>query len=231
VLRLRVDVLTRHPHDPKAFTQGLELDGDVLYESTGLYGESSVRVQDVVTGKELARRELDDTQWGEGLTLVDDSLVVLTWREHVAHVLDAETLEPRRQFEYPTEGWGVCDDGDRLVMSDGTSTLRFRDRDTFVEIGSVEVTLEGTPLAQLNELECVDGHVYANVWHTDTIVRIDPDNGEVRATIDASGLLTPDERPDPEAVLNGIAHDAKADTFFLTGKWWPAMFEVRFVPA
>jgi glutaminyl-peptide cyclotransferase len=116
-------------------------------------------------------------------------------------------------------------------MSDGTSTLRFRDRDTFVEIGSVEVTLEGTPLAQLNELECVDGHVYANVWHTDTIVRIDPDNGEVRATIDASGLLTPDERPDPEAVLNGIAHDAKADTFFLTGKWWPAMFEVRFVPA
>jgi glutaminyl-peptide cyclotransferase len=155
---------------------------------------------------------------------------VLTWREGIAFVLDARTLAELDRHRYDAEGWGLCDDGARLVMSDGSDRLVFRDRSTFAPVGSVRVTRAGAPLRALNELECVDGSVYANVWRTDTIVRIDPGTGRVVAEIDAAGLLRPDERPaDPDAVLNGIAYDATSGTFFLTGKRWPALFEVRFV--
>jgi glutaminyl-peptide cyclotransferase len=224
-------VIERRPHDSGSFTEGLELDGDALYESSGLYGRSSVRIVDPQTGAVRTQHALDADEFAEGVTVLDDTLLALTWREHTAHVLDATTLEPRGTFRYDTEGWGICDDGTRVVMSDGSSTLRFRDRTTFAETGHVDVTLDGKPVDMLNELECVDGAVYANVWRTDTIMRIDPASGEVTADIDASGLLPTDERRDPEAVLNGIAYDPVAGTFLLTGKLWPAMFEVRFVPA
>jgi glutamine cyclotransferase len=231
VERLRVEVVATYPHDPDAFTQGLELDGETLYESTGLYGQSSVRRLDPATGEVLAQYDLDDREFGEGLTVVDDALVVLTWKEGTAHLLDAATLEPQGTFPYDTEGWGICDAATQLVMSDGTSTLYLRDRDTFEEIGRIEVTLEGEPVDQLNELECTADGVYANVWRTDTIVRVDPDTGRVTAVIDASGLLPESQRRDPEAVLNGIAQDLGTGAYLLTGKWWPTLFEVRFVPA
>ncbi|HEX7096659.1 MAG TPA: glutaminyl-peptide cyclotransferase [Acidimicrobiales bacterium] len=230
VERLRVEVLERLAHDPGSFTQGLELDGDTLYESAGLYGESSVRVVDPARGEVRHRVDLDDQYFGEGLTKIDDTLVVLTWREGTAFVLDATTLEERARHRYDGEGWGICDDGRRLVMSDGTSTLRFRDRTSFAEVSHVDVTLDGRPVVNLNELECVGDDVYANVWQTDTLVRIDPATGRVTATIDASGLLDEAERAGAD-VLNGIAYDASTDTFLLTGKHWPALFRVRFVPA
>jgi glutamine cyclotransferase len=230
--RLRVEVVARHPHDTDVFTEGLELDADgVLYESSGLYGESSVRVVDRADGEALVEHELAAGEFAEGITIVDDELVILTWKEHTAHRLDATTLEPVGEYTYDTDGWGLCDDGGRFVMSDGTATLRFRDRATFAETGRVEVTMEGQPVTQLNELECVGDDVYANVWLTDTIVRIDPATGAVSAIIDAGGLVPTDERIDDDAVLNGIAYDPAADTFLLTGKWWPTMFEVRFVAA
>jgi glutaminyl-peptide cyclotransferase len=231
VERLRVEVIERRPHDRTAFTQGLELHGDSLYESDGLYGKSAVRVLDPQSGAVRDKVSLDDSLFAEGLTIVGDDVVVITWREHTALVLDPATLDNRGTHSYAGEGWGVCGDGTRLVMSDGTATLRFRDPSTFAETGSVDVTLDGAPVTELNELECVDGTVYANVWHSDTIMRIDPQSGRVTATIDASGLLPDGQRSDPEAVLNGIAYDRSAGTFLLTGKLWPALFEVRFVPA
>jgi glutaminyl-peptide cyclotransferase len=231
VERLRVDVIEQRPHDKRSFTQGLELHGDALYESDGLYGRSEVRVLDPSTGAVRDTMSLEKSQFAEGLTVVGDELVVLTWRENTALVLDPASLDLRGERSYDGEGWGLCADGTRLVMSDGSATLRFRDPSTFDETGSVQVTLDGKPVTELNELECVDGTVYANVWHSDTIMRVDPQTGRVTATIDASTLLPADQRSDPEAVLNGIAYDRTNGTFLLTGKLWPALFEVRFVPA
>jgi glutaminyl-peptide cyclotransferase len=231
VERLRAEVIERHDSDPDVYTQGLELhDGD-LYVSGGLYGESSVRIVDPDRGEALHTIELDDAFFGEGLTVVDDEVIVLTWKEGTAMVLDAETLDELDRFTYQGEGWGLCDDGDRLVMSDGSATLQIRDRQTFALRGTVPVTLEDQPLSQINELECVGDAVWANVWKTDTIVRIDPATGRVTATVDASALVPPETRSDPGNVLNGIAHDERTDTFLITGKRWPALFVVRFVPA
>jgi glutaminyl-peptide cyclotransferase len=231
VERLRVEVIERRPHDPDAFTQGFEQDYENLYESTGLYGESSVRRVDPETGEVRDRYDLPDDQFGEGLTLADGRLIVLTWREGIAHVLHPASLDPITTFRYDTEGWGICADLFDIYMSDGTSTIYMRDLETFEETGRIQVTLEGEPVDQLNELECHPDGIYANVWHTDTILRIDPETGVVRSVIDASGLLEDGEVRDPEAVLNGIAYDLYHHTFLLTGKRWPAMFEVRFVPA
>jgi glutaminyl-peptide cyclotransferase len=231
VERLRVEVIERRPHDPDAFTQGFEQDYENLYESTGLYGESSVRRVDPETGEVRDRFDLPDDQFGEGLTLADGRLIVLTWREGIAHVLHPASLDPITTFRYDTEGWGICADLFDIYMSDGTSTIYVRDLETFEETRRIQVTLEGEPVDQLNELECHPDGIYANVWHTETILRIDPETGEVRSVIDASGLLEDGEVRDPEAVLNGIAYDLYHHTFLLTGKLWPAMFEVRFVPA
>lgn len=231
VARLRVEVLDRRPHDITAFTQGLVMADGRLYESTGLHGESTLREVDPRSGAVLRSIPLDERFFGEGLALVDDRLIQLTWQEGTAFVYRLTDFQRLGTFSYDTEGWGLCDDGSRLVMSDGTSRLYLRDRSTFDLLATVEVTNEGSPVAQLNELECVDGRVYANVFGTDTIVRIDPSRGAVDAVIDASGLLAPEERLDEgRAVLNGIAHDARSGTFLLTGKLWPALFEVRFVP-
>jgi len=226
---LRVEVVERRPHDRGSFIEGLVIAGGRLYESSGLRGQSTLREVDVRTGAVVRRISIADKYFGEGIAVVDDRVIFLTWQEHTALVYQLSDFKQLTTFSYDTEGWGLCDDGARLVMSDGTNQLYFRNRSTFAEQGRVSVTQSGVPIDQLNELECVDGQVYANVWQTDKIVRIDPASGRVTAEIDASGLLTADEKRGVD-VLNGIAYDPAKKTFLLTGKYWPAMFEVRFVP-
>jgi glutaminyl-peptide cyclotransferase len=226
---LRVEVLARYPHDSGAFTQGLELADGVLYESAGMYGESDLRTVDVATGEPTAVVRNDGGVFAEGLTVLDDRLVQLTWRENTAFVWDRATLTEVERFAYEGEGWGICDDGSRLVMSDGSARLTFRDRATFEATGTVDVTRGGELIGLLNELECVDGDVYANVWQTTDIVRIDPGSGAVTAVIDASEIAA-EVGAGGLAVLNGIAH-VQGDRFYVTGKYWPTLFEVRFVPA
>ena len=229
VERLRPEVLARTPHDSASFTQGLVLDDGKLYESAGLYDESALMEVDPTSGQVIREVDLPPELFAEGLELVDGRLVQLTWQENQALVHDIDTFEVVETYGYVGEGWGLCDDGDRLVMSNGSSDLTFRDLSTFAPLGSVEVTLDGSRVEFLNELECVDGDVWANVWLTDTIVRIDPETGSVTATVDAAGLLTDAEAATAD-VLNGIAH-IEDDRFLVTGKFWPWMFEVRFVPA
>ncbi len=228
--RLRVQVLGSEPHDRGAFTQGLVLDDGNLYESTGLYGRSSLREVDRATGEVRRQVQLDPATFAEGLARVVDRLIQLTWQQGVAFVYDLATLERLDQYSYTGEGWGLCYDGARLVMSDGSSSLTFRDPQTFVPTGTVSVTLDGRSIERLNELECVGDRVYANVWMTDEIVRIDPSTGHADAVIDASNLLAPSERLGAD-VLNGIAYDPDQDVFLITGKLWPRLFEVRFIPA
>ncbi|HVL85220.1 MAG TPA: glutaminyl-peptide cyclotransferase [Pseudonocardia sp.] len=232
VERLRVDVVAEIPHDTTAFTQGLELAGGVLYEGTGLAGESQLRELDPATGAVRRAVPLPGELFGEGITVVGDRIWQLTWRDGVALEWDRARLRLLRQVPMAGEGWGLCFDGARLVRSDGTATLRFHDPSTFAQTGSVAVTLDGAPLAALNELECVDGQVWANVWRTDRIVRIDPADGRVTAEVDAAGLLDARRREGTD-VLNGIAAlpGAGERRYLLTGKYWPAMFRVRLVPA
>ncbi|MEM9069776.1 MAG: glutaminyl-peptide cyclotransferase [Myxococcota bacterium] len=225
---LTVRVVTRHAHDPEAFTQGLLWHDGHFFESTGLEGRSSLRR--VAPNGEVAQRvDVPSRYFAEGLARVGDELFQLTWQEHRAFVYDLETFEKKREFEYRGQGWGLCWDGTHLVMSNGSPTLRFRDPETFEVQREVEVTKIGRPVRNLNELECVDGVVYANVWQRDEIVRIDPATGRVTATIDASGLLTRDERRGTD-VLNGIAWLPDSQRFAITGKLWPWVFEVEFVP-
>jgi glutamine cyclotransferase len=221
-------VLAELPHDTTAFTQGLEIDGGVLYEGTGLEGRSRLRELDPTTGAVGRSVPLRDELFGEGVTVVGDRIWQLTWRNGVAVEWDRASLSPRREVPMAGEGWGLCFDGSRLVRSDGSDRLRFHDPETFAELGSVAVTLDGAPLTQINELECVDGQVWANVWQTDRIVRIDPADGRVTAVVDAAGLLDPAKRAGAD-VLNGIAAVPGTDEFLVTGKLWPTMFRVRFV--
>ena len=240
VRSLRVDVLRELSHERDAYIQGLVWWNDQLFESTGRKGESTVRRLDPRTGRVEQRIDLPDEYFGEGLALVDHRLIMLTWTAGRAFTYDRDSFELGEIFRYQGEGWGLCYDGDRLVMSDGSDRLTFRDPDTFEPIGEQFVRLRGQPLRNLNELECVDGAVYANVWEDDFLVRIDPETGRVTDYIDAAGLLQGADRigvnPDPATgaiqhpeVLNGIAYDPTAETFYITGKWWPKMFEVRFV--
>lgn len=230
---LTVEVIATYPHDPKAFTQGLLFYEGDLYESTGLYGQSTLRRVDLRTGSVFRRVALPKELFGEGLARVGNRLVQLTWRERLALVYDVYRFERVDQFSYDGDGWGLCYDGKRLIMSDGSQRLTFRDPSSFAVLGHVDVQEEGRPQGRINELECVDGMVYANVWATDRILEIDPDGGSVRAVIDASHLLSGDERraAGREAVLNGIAYDPATKTFFLTGKLWPKLFRVRFTAA
>ena len=229
VRSLRVDVLRELAHERDAYTQGLVWWNDQLFESTGRHGESTLRRLDPQTGRVEQRIEVPDQYFGEGLALVDRRLLMLTWTSGRAFTYDRDSFEAGEIFEYQGEGWGLCHDGDRLVMSDGSDRLTFRDPDSFEPIGELLVRLRGQPLDDLNELECVDGAVYANVWEQDFLVRIDPETGRVTDYIDATGLLQGADRNGSE-VLNGIAYDPTAETFYITGKWWPKMFEVRFVP-
>lgn len=226
--RLRVEVVGTRPHDRTAFTQGLEISDGELIEGTGLVGRSYVSARDLASDVERVRVPLPDDVFGEGLTVAGDTVWQLTWRDHVAFARDRATLAERSRVRYDGEGWGLCAQPDRLVMSDGTATLTFRDRVTFAPVGTVAVTLDGRPVERLNELECTpDGGVYAHVWQTTDIVRIDPSNGTVVAVIDASGLLTAEQAVGVD-VLNGIAAVPGTDRFLLTGKLYPLVFDVRF---
>ncbi len=215
------------PHDPRAFTQGLVLRDGVFYESTGLYGESTVRIVDAGTGRVIRSRSLGQEFFGEGLELVGDRLIQLTWKEETAFIWDAETLAPLGTFSYAGEGWGLCAQEDRLVMSDGSSRLTFRDLTTFEPVGGVEVLRAGEPVERINELECVEDLVYANVWQTEEIVIIDPGTGRVVGRLDASPLLDRLGSTDGIDVLNGIAYDPADRSLYLTGKLWPEIFQVR----
>ncbi|WP_419995677.1 glutaminyl-peptide cyclotransferase [Streptomyces boninensis] len=221
------------PHDPKAFTQGLEMSGGMLYEGTGLTGHSSVRAG-APGERPSARTNLPARIFGEGITLVGrDRLWQLTWQDGIAYERDPKTLRERRQVRYEGEGWGLCHDaaGRRLVMSDGSARLAFRDPESFRKTGEVTVRRAGRPVAELNELECAGPHtVYANVFQSDEIVRIDTRTGAVTGAVDASGLLPASERSGSAAVLNGIAAIPGTDEFYVTGKNWPKLFRVRFVP-
>jgi glutamine cyclotransferase len=222
-------VVRSFPHDREAFTQGLLFFEGKLYESTGLQGRSSLRRVDPESGHVEARSELAPQLFGEGLARVGGQLFQITWRDGRALVWDLSGLKPLRELSYPGEGWGLCHDGHRLIMSDGSDHLVFRDDASFARVGDVAVARAGEPVKNLNELECVGDVVYANIWRTDNIARIDPRTGAVTGWIDASGLLSRDERVGAD-VLNGIAFVPERGTFFITGKLWPRLFEVRFVP-
>ncbi len=227
VPHLRVDVVRALEHDPRAFTQGLEVAGGSLYESTGRYGESTVRELNPRDGRVVKQRRLPEKFFGEGLTVAGDRVWQLTWKAGVAFQRDRTTLDEIRRVHYDGQGWGLCHDGTKLVMSDGSARLTFRDQSTFAATGGVTVRLGGEPVAELNELECAGGHVWANVWGSDQILRIDPGSGRVTAVVDAVGLLPEGERA-AAGVLNGIA--AVDGEFLLTGKNWPRLYRVRFVP-
>jgi glutaminyl-peptide cyclotransferase len=227
--RLAVKVLSVRPHDAGAYTQGLLLHDGSLFESTGLYGSSSLREVNPETGEVKRQVSLPREYFAEGLALVGDRLIQLTWQEQKAFIYRLADFKPAGEPRYDGEGWGLCWDGRRLVMTDGSDRLTFRDPQTLAVLGVVHVTLAGQPVERLNELECVEGTVYANVWQTDDILRIDPASGKVTAVVDASGLLTSAERERAD-VLNGIAWNPERKTFLITGKLWPKLFEVTFVP-
>lgn len=225
-------VVHAYPHDPKAFTEGLFFRNGFLYESTGLEGASTVRKEDLASGTVLQERSIAPQYFGEGIVAAGGRLIELTWRSQVGFVYDLKTFKPLSEFHYSGEGWALTSDGRRLIMSDGTPELRFLDPKSLKETGRVRVTYEGRPVARLNELEYVRGEVYANIWMTDLIARINPRTGAVTGWIDLSGLLPTAERAasGADAVLNGIAYDAASDRLFVTGKLWPSLFEIKLVP-
>jgi glutaminyl-peptide cyclotransferase len=214
------------PHDRDAFTQGLIYRDGFLYESTGLNGRSSLRKVELDTGKVLQRRDVDPKYFAEGLTDWDGRLVQLTWQTNVGFVYDLAKFDQQRTFMYSGEGWGLTHDDTRLIMSDGTARLRFLDPDTLAETGGIDVTDGGRPIERLNELEFVNGEVYANVWQTERIAIIAPDSGHVTAWLDLTGLHQAPGRQNDD-VMNGIAYDAAGDRLFVTGKLWPQLFQIR----
>jgi glutamine cyclotransferase len=222
-------VINTYPHDPRAFTQGLVFTDDFLYEGTGLRGHSSLRKVDLNTGNILQVRQLPAQFFGEGITTFGNRLIQLTWRARVGFVYDRHTFQLLGTFNYPTEGWGITHNGTSFIMSDGTSTLYLLDPQTFQEVGRLQVHTRDGPLSRLNELEYVQGEIYANVWRTDRIARISPETGEVVGWIDLEGLLSPEDRKRRIDVLNGIAHDVKNDRLFVTGKLWPKLFEIELI--
>jgi glutamine cyclotransferase len=228
--RLAIRIVRSHPHDPEAFTQGLLWHDGHLYESTGLYGESTLRKVDLESGEVRRSETVEERFFAEGLARVGAELYQLTWQEHRAIVWSLPDLRRLRTIEYEGEGWGLCHDGTHLVMSNGSDRLAFRDPSTFEIVRSVRVHERGRAVDELNELECVDGVVWANVWQTDRILRIDPRTGRVTGVVDARGLLDGDDAADAD-VLNGIAWIPERRRFVITGKLWPRAFEVDFVPA
>jgi glutamine cyclotransferase len=222
-------VVHAYPHDSQAFTEGLFYLGGFLYESTGLEGQSSIRKVRLQTGEVVQRRAIPSQYFGEGIVAWKDRLVELTWRSQVGFVYDLAGFTPRASFRYAGEGWALTRDSRRLIMSDGTPDIRFLDPRTYAETGRIRVTCQGRPVANVNELEWVRGALYANIWQTSLIARIDPASGRVTGWIDLSSLVAaaPD---DPDAVLNGIAYDAAHDRLFVTGKLWPKLYEIKLVP-
>lgn len=226
----RYQVVRVFPHDAGAFTQGLVYVDGHLYESTGLNGRSSLRMVDLQTGRVLQRFDLPAQYFGEGLSNWSNDLAQLTWKSGTAFVYDRFSFALRRTVHYPWEGWGLTQDGKHLILSDGSSVIRFLDPQSFREVRRISVRdALGRPLLNLNELEYVRGEIYVNVWQTDWIVRISPRNGRVLGWIDLSGLMDRSQLSHPDAVLNGIAYDAKWDRLFVTGKLWPKLFEIKLI--
>lgn len=224
------EVVNTWPHDTNAYTQGLIYDAGTLIESTGQYGASSLRRVELQTGKVLKRVDVPRQFFGEGMTLLGGKIFQVTWTTRKGFVYDPQSFAKLSEFAYDGEGWGLTHDGRSLILSDGTSQLRYLDPETFSTVRTVNVTDAGRPVRELNELEYVRGEIYANVWHTDRIARIDPQTGRVVGWIELKGLISDAERPDTEAVLNGIAYDEAGDRLFVTGKLWPKLFEVRLKP-
>ena len=227
-------IVAEYPHDPAAFTQGLVYTNGQLFESTGLNGRSSLREVELSTGRVLRSVPLSNELFGEGLTLANGQLFQLTWQNHIGFVYEPDTFDVVRTFTYTHEGWGIAFDGRQLIVSDGTPTLRFLDLDTLTATSQVNVTYHGQPVNELNELEWVHGEVWANIWQTNFIARINPQTGEVTGWIDLTGLLaqsTATPVPNqPVDVLNGIAYDEAHDRLFVTGKLWPRLFEIKLMP-
>ena len=221
-------VIHTYPHDPNAFTQGLVYVDGHLYESTGLRGRSSVRMVDLSTGNLLQKHDLAPEHFGEGLTDWDSTLIQLTWTSHIAFVYDRFSFSVQRTFSYAGEGWGLTHDATQLIMSDGSSYLRFLDPKSFRVTRKLHVVDEsGHPVQNLNELEFIRGEIFANIWQTDEIVRISPQSGKVIGRLDLSGIIDKRELHEEGAVLNGIAYDRTRDRIFVTGKLWPKLFEIK----
>ncbi len=224
----RWTLVKSYPHDPSAYTQGLLFDGGQLYESTGQVGESSIRIVRLKDGKVLKKADVPPPYFGEGLALAGDRLISLTWRHQRGFLWDRTTLRKLGEWRYSGEGWGLANDGKRLILSDGTPTLRFLDPRTLEETGRIAVTYDGKPVPLLNEIEVVDGEILANVWMTPRIARIDPATGAVIDWIDLSALVAKaGQQNDYDNVLNGIAWDARGKRLFVTGKRWPKLFEIK----
>jgi len=223
------EIINSYPHDSNAFTQGLLYADDKLYESTGLRGGSSLREVELKTGEVVRKLDLDKKYFAEGLAHVNDKLYQITWQSKKAFVYDLDSFNLEKTFSYNTEGWGICFDGKDLYMSDGTSTIYKRDPKDFKILSQYKISLNGEEIDYLNELECVDDYIYANIWQTSKILKIDKKSGKVVAEIDASNLLKASgASQDPNAVLNGIAYNPSSKSFYLTGKLWPKLFEVNF---
>jgi len=218
------------PHDPKAFTQGLVFHQGFLYEGTGLLGKSSLRKVELATGRIVKLYELSYQLFGEGITLWQNNIIQLTWKSRTGFVYDRRTFRLLKKFSYPTEGWGITQDGKHLIMSDGTSSLYFLDPYNFKEVKRIQVQDRGLPITLLNELEYIKGEIYANVYLTERIVRISPETGRVTGWIDLQGLLPTKDRAQGVDVLNGIAYDAQGNRIFVSGKYWPKLFEIQLVP-
>jgi glutaminyl-peptide cyclotransferase len=218
-----------YPHDPRAFTQGIEYRGGVLYEGTGLNGQSTLRRVELTTGKVLQQTAVPPEYFGEGITTWGETILQLTWQSQIGFVYDRTTFKQLRTFRYTGEGWGLTHDATQLIMSDGSASLRFLDPKTFTETRRLLVTDAGIVVRDLNELEWVDGEIYANVWQTNFVARISPSSGRVLGWIDLTGLLSPEEQRAGADVLNGIAYDAAGKRLFVTGKLWPKVFEIGIV--
>lgn len=220
-------IVNMWPHDANAFTQGLIFVDGKLYESTGQEGRSSLREVELQTGNVVKKVDVPEPYFAEGITLLNGKIYQLTWQHQVGFIYDPQKFEPSGRFNYDGEGWGITNDGHSLIMSDGSNRLRFLDPDSFRVTKTIAVLDGKTPVNQLNELEYVNGEIYANIWHDQRIVTIDPQNGHVTGWIDLSGLLQPGDVRDEEGVLNGIAFDQAGNRLFVTGKLWPRLFEVK----
>ena len=224
-------VINVYPHDPEAYTQGLVVTGDgrKFIEGTGLWGQSSLRLVDIETGEIDQYKSIADEYFGEGLTEFQDRIYQLTWRANIGFIYDSQSFELLRDFSYPHEGWGITHDGSQLIVSDGTSTIHFWDPQTLNETKQIQVSSSEGPVSMLNELEFVEGEIFANIWQTDLIARISPETGEVLGWIDLTGLYEVGEDASVDNVLNGIAYDEKSGKLFVTGKRWPVLFEIELI--
>ena len=223
-------IVNTYPHDTNSFTQGLIFDKGVLYESTGLNGHSAVKIVDLKTGKTLKSHELPDNYFGEGIAIIENKIIQLTWHSKTGFVYDKKTLKLIKKFSYQTQGWGITYDGKYLIISDGSAVLYFMDPNTFKVVGTLEVYGDNGKVSKLNELEYINGEIYANIWGTEKIARINPKTGRVTAWIDLSGLLNKEDKKNRVDILNGIAFNSDKGRLFVTGKLWPKLFEIELVP-